>query len=35
MENRGDELDIGTVYRGLSSINRRLRGVEDDDGLAH
>ena len=35
MENRGDELDIGTVYRGLSSINRRLRGVVDDDGLTH
>lgn len=35
MENRGDELDIGTVYRGLSSINRRLRGVNDDDGLIH
>lgn len=33
MENRGDELDISTVYRGLSSINRRLRGVEDEDGL--
>ena len=35
MENRGDELDINTVYRGLSSINRRLRGVTDDDGLIH
>ena len=35
MENRGDELDINTVYRGLSSINRRLRGVRDDDGLSH
>jgi RNA polymerase sporulation-specific sigma factor len=30
MENRGDDLDISTVYRGLSSINRRLRGVMDD-----
>lgn len=35
MENRGDEIDISTVYRGLSSINRRLRGVTDDDGLIH
>lgn len=35
MENRGDELDISTVYRGLSSINRRLRGVSDNDGLDH
>lgn len=35
MENRGDELDISTVYRGLSSINRRLRGAEDADGLIH
>ena len=35
MENRGDELDISTVYRGLSSINRRLRGVSDNDGLNH
>ena len=33
MENRGDEIDISTVYRGLSSINRRLRGVKDNDGL--
>lgn len=31
MENRGDELDISMVYRGLSSINRRLRGVDDDE----
>lgn len=31
MENRGDELDINTIYRGLSSINRRLSGVVDDD----
>ena len=34
MENRGDDLDIGTVYRGLSSINHRLRGVSDEDGLS-
>ncbi|MDD6134262.1 MAG: RNA polymerase sporulation sigma factor SigH [Selenomonadaceae bacterium] len=33
MENRGDEIDISTVYRGLSSINRRLRGIKDNDGL--
>lgn len=31
MENRGDELDINTIYRGLSSINRRLRGVVDNE----
>jgi len=31
MENRGEELDISTVYKGLSSINRRLRGVATDD----
>ena len=35
MENRGDEIDISTVYRGLSSINRRLRGVKDNDDLNH
>ncbi len=31
MENRGDELDINTIYRGLSSINRRLRCVVDNE----
>ncbi len=31
MENRGDELDINTIYRELSSINRRLRGVVDNE----
>lgn len=31
MENRGDELDINTIYRGLSSINRLLRGVVDNE----
>ena len=31
MQNRGDELDINTIYRGLSSINRRLRGVVDNE----
>lgn len=35
MENRADDIDLGTIYRGLSSINRRLRGVVDDDGLLH
>lgn len=25
MENRGDDIDINTIYRGLSSINRRRR----------
>ena len=29
MENRGDDLDIGTVYRGLSSINRQIRDIDD------
>ena len=29
MENRGDEIDMNTVYRGLSSINRRLRDAQD------
>ena len=29
MDNRGDELDISTVYRGLSSINRRLHDLAD------
>ena len=33
MEKRGDELDVTTIYRGLSSINRRLRGVDEDDYL--
>lgn len=35
MENRSDDIDLSTIYRGLSSINRRLRGVVDDDGLIH
>ena len=35
MENRTDDLDLSTIYRGLSSINRRLRGVVDDDGMKH
>ena len=29
MENRGDDIDIGTVYRGLSTINRRMRDRDD------
>ncbi len=29
MDNRGDDIDISTVYRGLSSINRRLHDLED------
>ncbi len=33
MEKRGDELDVTTIYRGLSSINRRLRGVDEVDYL--
>jgi RNA polymerase sigma-H factor len=28
MESRGDELDIGTVYRGLTTINRVGRAQE-------
>ena len=35
MENRTDDLDLSTIYKGLSSINRRLRGVVDDDGMQH
>jgi len=34
MENRGEDIDINTIYRGLSSINRRLRAsteYTDDD----
>ena len=27
MENCGEEIDLNTVYRGLSSIDRRLRGI--------
>ena len=30
METRGEEIDLSTVYRGLSSINRRLRYLGDD-----
>ena len=33
MENRSDDIDINTIYKGLSSINRRLRATEDDDCL--
>ncbi len=33
MEKRGDELDVTTIYRGLSSVNRRLRGVDEVDYL--
>ena len=29
MDNRGDDIDISTVYRGLSSINRNLCDVDD------
>ena len=29
MENRGDDIDIGTVYRGLSTINRHMRDGGD------
>lgn len=29
MENRGNDIDIGTIYRGLTSINRRLHERED------
>ena len=30
METRSDDIDINTIYKGLSSINRRLRATEDD-----
>lgn len=29
MENRGNEIDLSTIYRGLTSINRRRRSMED------
>jgi RNA polymerase sporulation-specific sigma factor len=29
MDNRGDDIDISTVYRGLSSINRNLCDADD------
>ena len=29
MENRGDDVDLSTIYRGLTSINRRLHDMED------
>ena len=29
MENRGEDIDISTVYKGLSSINRNLTDVEE------
>ena len=43
MDNRGDDVDISTVYRGLSSINRRLHDLaghetlinRDHDSLVH
>ncbi|MCI6159298.1 MAG: RNA polymerase sporulation sigma factor SigH [Selenomonadaceae bacterium] len=31
MENRGEKVDLGTVYRGLTNINRRLRNARGDD----
>mgnify|MGYP000270963995 CR=1 FL=1 len=30
MESRGDDLDIGTVYRGLTTINRSVRTTEEE-----
>ena len=30
MDNRGDDIDISTVYRGLSCINRHLCDVDED-----
>ena len=29
MENRGNDIDLNTVYRGLSTINRRMRDRDD------
>lgn len=31
MSNRGDDVDLSTVYRGLSSINHRLRDLPDEE----
>ena len=33
MENRGEAIDINTIYHGLASINRRLRATEDDGSV--
>ena len=35
MKSRSDEIDLHMVYRSLGSVNRRLRGVVDDDGMPH
>ena len=29
MENRGNDIDLGTIYRGLTSINRRRHDMEN------
>ena len=29
MENRGNDIDLGTIYRGLTSINRRRHDIEN------
>ena len=34
METRSDDIDINTIYKGLSSINRRLRSADDGKDVA-
>ena len=33
MENRGEDMDVSSVYNGLSSINKRLHGLCDGLGM--
>lgn len=35
MEDRDNHVDVDMIYKGLSAVNRRLRGVDDSDGLPH
>jgi RNA polymerase sporulation-specific sigma factor len=34
METRSDDIDINTIYKGLSSINRRLRSADGGKDVA-
>ena len=34
METRSDDIDINTIYKGLSSINRRLRSTDGGKDVA-
>ncbi len=34
METRSDDIDLNTIYKGLSSINRRLRSVDGGKDVA-